>query len=207
MTETGMGMLMTTLPSKNAAAKIARKLVGERLAACVQLCAIESFYRWQGETVNEPETLLLIKTRMALFDAAIARIKELHPYTVPEIVGTEFRAAGHPGYFAWIDESTTARRRRNRWRKSPLRIKAASSGKTGKSRTGQVRAACGPERVRDRAHPADERKKQPSYVCTRSSVTWMQHMITHHGNGAGSSRVRLAICRYRCQTKARRRAP
>ena len=106
--KTGYGMLMTSLPSKNAAAKIARKLVGEKLAACVQLYGMESFYRWQGEIVNAPETLLMIKTRLALFDTAIARIKELHPGSLPEIVGTAFMA-GLPAYFSWIDESTTVK--------------------------------------------------------------------------------------------------
>jgi periplasmic divalent cation tolerance protein len=98
-------MLLTTLPSKNAAQKLARLLVGENLAACVQMSAIESVYRWQGEIVAAPETLLLIKTRVALFDTAIARIKEKHPYSVPEIVGTKF-TVGFQGYFDWIDEST-----------------------------------------------------------------------------------------------------
>jgi periplasmic divalent cation tolerance protein len=102
---TGYGMLLTTLPSKEAAADIARMLIDEKLAACVQLCAIESFYRWQGKIANEAETLLLIKTRTALFDATIARIKQVHPYTVPEIVGTGF-IAGFQGYFDWIDQST-----------------------------------------------------------------------------------------------------
>ena len=99
------GMLMTTLPSKNAAAKMARLLIEGKLAACVQLCGIESFYRWKGETVNASETLLLIKTRTALFEAAIAHIQQKHPYSVPEIVGTEF-TTGFKGYFDWIDEVT-----------------------------------------------------------------------------------------------------
>ena len=58
-----------------------------------------------GLQLYEPETLLLIKTRSALFDAAIARIKTLHPYSVPEIVATPF-AAGSKDYFAWIAQNT-----------------------------------------------------------------------------------------------------
>ncbi len=87
------------------AAKIAKLLIDEKLAACVQLLPIESFYVWQGKTQNETELLLLIKTRRALFDTAIARIKELHSYTVPEIVALPF-AAGFAGYLNWIDEVT-----------------------------------------------------------------------------------------------------
>jgi periplasmic divalent cation tolerance protein len=99
------GMLMTALPSRDAAAEIAKILVDEKLAACVQLMPIESFYRWDGKTQNETEVLLLVKTRTALFEAAIARIEAAHPYAVPEIVGLPF-TAGFKGYFGWIDEST-----------------------------------------------------------------------------------------------------
>ena len=99
------GMLLTSLPDADAARRIASLLVGEHLAACVQLSSIESFYRWEGRIANEPETLLLIKTRTALFKPAIARIKQVHPYSVPEIVGMPF-TAGFEGYFRWIDGST-----------------------------------------------------------------------------------------------------
>jgi periplasmic divalent cation tolerance protein len=99
------GLLLTALPSRDEAAKVAHLLIDERLAACVQLLPIESFYRWDGKTQNEAEVLLLIKTRTALFDAVIARIKAAHPYAVPEIVGLPF-TAGFAGYFGWIDEVT-----------------------------------------------------------------------------------------------------
>jgi periplasmic divalent cation tolerance protein len=99
------GVLMTALPSRDAAAAIAGLLIEEKLAACVQLLPIESFYRWDGKIQNEAEVLLLIKTRTALFDTAIARIKAAHPYVVPEIVGLPF-AAGFAGYFDWIDTVT-----------------------------------------------------------------------------------------------------
>ncbi|MES2471283.1 MAG: divalent-cation tolerance protein CutA [Pseudomonadota bacterium] len=99
------GMLLTTVPSRDEAARIANLLIDEKLAACVQLLPIESFYRWDGKTQNEAELLLLIKTRTALFENAIARIKAVHPYTVPQIVGTEF-LAGFKGYLDWIDDAT-----------------------------------------------------------------------------------------------------
>lgn len=99
------GVLLTALPSQEDARRLAALLVEERLAACVQLLPIESFYRWEGKVQNEAEVLLLIKTRTALFDTAIARIKAEHPYSVPEIVGWPF-SAGHLPYLNWIDAST-----------------------------------------------------------------------------------------------------
>ena len=101
------GVLLTTLPSQEGARRMARKLVEEKLAACVQLLPIESFYHWDGRIQNEGEVLLLIKNRTALFDAAIAAISAAHPYAVPEIVGWPF-SAGHLPYLQWIDESTSS---------------------------------------------------------------------------------------------------
>jgi periplasmic divalent cation tolerance protein len=97
--------MLTTTPSREEAQKIARLLIEEKLAACVQLVPIESFYFWQGETQNEAEVLLLIKTRTALFERVTARIKEVHSYTVPEIVAMPF-VAGFQGYFDWIGQAT-----------------------------------------------------------------------------------------------------
>ena len=99
------GVLLTTAPSRDKAAKIAKLLIDEKLAACVQLVPIESFYVWEGKTRNEAEVLLLVKTRTALFEAAMMRIKEVHPYSVPEIVGTQFLAGFKP-YLDWISEVT-----------------------------------------------------------------------------------------------------
>ena len=99
------GVLLTTLPGQEEARRIARLLVEEQLAACVQLMPIESFYRWEGKVQNEGEVLLMVKTRTSLFDAAMLRIRAEHPYTVPEIVGWPL-SAGHQPYFDWIGEST-----------------------------------------------------------------------------------------------------
>jgi periplasmic divalent cation tolerance protein len=99
------GVMLTTAPTREEAQTIAKLLIEEKLAACVQLLPIESFYVWQGKTQNEAEVLLLIKTRTVLFDTAIARIKAVHSYTVPEIVALPF-AAGFAGYLSWINEVT-----------------------------------------------------------------------------------------------------
>lgn len=100
------GMLLTTTPTREDAAKIAQLLIDEKLAACVQLLPIESFYFWQGKTQNEAELLLLVKTRKALFEKAIARIKAVHSYTVPEIIALPF-STGFAGYFQWINDNTS----------------------------------------------------------------------------------------------------
>jgi len=102
---TQYGVLLTTAPTREEAAKIANLLIDEKLAACVQLLPIESFYVWQGKTQNGTEVLLLVKTRAALFESAIARIKAVHSYSVPEIVAMPF-TAGFQGYFDWIDDVT-----------------------------------------------------------------------------------------------------
>jgi periplasmic divalent cation tolerance protein len=103
----GHGVLLTALPGKEDAGRIARLLVEEKLAACVQMMPIDSVYRWQGNICQEGEILLLVKTRTALFDTVIARIKTEHPYEMPQIVALPF-TAGFADYFAWIDDSTTA---------------------------------------------------------------------------------------------------
>jgi periplasmic divalent cation tolerance protein len=107
VTAADFGMMLTTLPTREEAVRLAKLLIEEKLAACVQLLPIESFYIWQGATQNDPEILLLIKTRTALFERTIARIKEVHPYSVPEIVALPF-TSGFAGYLGWIEDVTSA---------------------------------------------------------------------------------------------------
>ena len=102
---TGFGMVLTTVAVRDDGVRIAEALLAEKLAACVQMMPIESRYVWKGETHNEGELLLLVKTRASLFGAAIARIRALHPYEVPEIVACPF-AAGLPAYLDWIADNT-----------------------------------------------------------------------------------------------------
>lgn len=99
------GMLITTVSSRDDAIKIVEALLAAKLAACVQILPIQSYYTWKGETANEDELLLLIKTRTALFEEIIAEVKKIHPYETPEIVATDF-IAGLSDYFEWISEVT-----------------------------------------------------------------------------------------------------
>ena len=101
-------IVLTTLPADPAAAQtFARTLVGERLAACVSVQApMTSIYRWE-ETVEEaPEHQLTIKTTATRVAALIARIEELHPYDVPEILVLPV-AQGGDAYLRWIREMTS----------------------------------------------------------------------------------------------------
>lgn len=100
------GIVTTTLASKDDARRIADMLLAEHLAACVQLIGIESHYNWKKERASEPEVMLMAKTRTALFERVIARIKVLHPYETPEIVAQDFRAGFAP-YLDWIKTETS----------------------------------------------------------------------------------------------------
>lgn len=99
------GVVTTSVGTEADAARIADFLISEKLAACVQTMPIQSRYVWKGQMMREGEILLAAKTRVALFEDAIAAIKSLHPYETPEIVAASF-AAGFAGYFAWIDDAT-----------------------------------------------------------------------------------------------------
>ena len=95
-----------TAPSRDQAAEIARKLVEDRLAACVNIVGgMRSVYRWEGKIHEDEEVLCLVKTRPELLDALTARVRALHPYDVPEILAFEV-ADGTADYLAWLREST-----------------------------------------------------------------------------------------------------
>jgi len=95
--------IVTTTASREDAARIAQALVGERLAACVQVLGpIASTYRWQGAIETGQEWLCLIKSRGELYGRIEEAIRRLHPYEVPEILALPV-AAGSPAYLAWLD--------------------------------------------------------------------------------------------------------
>jgi len=95
-----------TAPSEETAAHIARSLVEDRLAACVQvLPGITSFYRWEGKIEEAAEWLILAKTTAERFDELKAKIESIHPYEIPEIVAVEV-ADGAQNYLKWVEEET-----------------------------------------------------------------------------------------------------
>jgi len=94
--------VLCTVPDATTGQKIARTVVHEGLAACVNLLpGITSVYRWQGEVQENTELLLLLKTRQERYPALEARIRELHPYQVPEIIAHKIEV-GFKNYLDWI---------------------------------------------------------------------------------------------------------
>ena len=99
-------LILVTTGSQEEGERIARALVDLRLAACVNIIpGLRSIYRWKGKIWDEGELLLLIKTRMALFQQVEGKIKELHSYEVPEIVAIPI-TRGSETYLNWLREST-----------------------------------------------------------------------------------------------------
>ena len=103
--EPEFGIVLTTVATPEDAQRLADGLLEQRLAACVQTLAIQSAYRWKGAVQREPEQLLLIKTRAALYPAVEAYLRAHHPYEVPEIVRVPI-AAGSPDYLRWLAAET-----------------------------------------------------------------------------------------------------
>lgn len=84
---------------------IARHLVDNGLAACVNIADIKSYYRWGGNYCEDPESLLIIKTTRERAVEAIAAIRDVHPYDLPEMIVLPV-VEGYPPYLAWVEEET-----------------------------------------------------------------------------------------------------
>jgi periplasmic divalent cation tolerance protein len=106
MSENAYIIIYCTVPDVSTADKITEKLIAERLVPCVNsIPDITSVYRWKGEICRDGELLLMMKTRLVLFDRICHEIKEIHPYEVPEIIATPLVLLSE-SYRAWIDENT-----------------------------------------------------------------------------------------------------
>ncbi|MGH9291768.1 MAG: divalent-cation tolerance protein CutA [Acidimicrobiales bacterium] len=98
-------VVLTTTSSRDEARQIARRLLEERLAACIQLLPVESIYTWQGKTIDDDEVLLVVKTRRDRYAQLERAIHDIHSYEVPEIVMVPLMG-GLATYLGWIDEAT-----------------------------------------------------------------------------------------------------
>ncbi|WP_019139695.1 divalent-cation tolerance protein CutA [Noviherbaspirillum massiliense] len=99
-------LVLTNLPDMQTAQAMARALVDQHLAACVNILpAVHSVYRWQGAVEEADEVTLLIKTQQVRYAELEAAIKSVHPYELPEIIALP-TSGGLPQYLAWIAQET-----------------------------------------------------------------------------------------------------
>ncbi|MGH8661960.1 MAG: divalent-cation tolerance protein CutA [Burkholderiales bacterium] len=100
-------IVLTSLPDREAAVRLARELVAKRLAACVNVLAeCTSVYRWKGAIEDAREVPVLIKTRGARFAEVQAAIRGLHPYELPEIIAVPV-VRGFDDYLQWVADETS----------------------------------------------------------------------------------------------------
>ena len=101
--------IITTVPTRILARKLARLLVAQKIAACVQIAGpIESVYHWKGKQEVTKEFLCSIKTRKSLFHVVERTIQRMHPYKVPEIIAVPVTAVSR-SYVLWLQKETRSR--------------------------------------------------------------------------------------------------
>jgi periplasmic divalent cation tolerance protein len=99
-------VVLTTMPDDERTDELARAIVDEQLAACVNVLApMMSTYRWKGAVEREAERQLVIKTTRGRLSALESRLRALHPYELPEFLVLTVEAAS-AGYAAWVTEQT-----------------------------------------------------------------------------------------------------
>lgn len=100
-------VVLITVPSMEEGEKIARSLVDNNLAACVNITpSVRSFFFWENKLCSEDEALLFVKSRKTLLDSIIAHVKGLHSYQVPEIIALPI-VGGYENYLRWVEEKTS----------------------------------------------------------------------------------------------------
>ncbi len=99
-------LALITASTTDEAARIGAVLVEERLAACVSIVpGVQSLFYWEGKARDEREALLIVKSRLPLFERLTTRVKSIHSYTVPEIIALPI-IAGSRDYLDWLHETT-----------------------------------------------------------------------------------------------------
>lgn len=100
-------LVLTNLPSRETAQDMARLLIEQRVAACVNLLPpCRSVYRWKGDVQTDEEHPVLIKTTRGRYAALEAAVRAAHPYELPEIIALPV-AAGFPAYLQWVADETS----------------------------------------------------------------------------------------------------
>ena len=101
-------LVLTNLPDRETAERLAGALIEKRVAACVNILApCSSVYRWKGAVQRDEEHPVLIKTTAERYPALEAAIRAAHPYELPEIIAVPIER-GLPAYLAWVDAETKA---------------------------------------------------------------------------------------------------
>jgi periplasmic divalent cation tolerance protein len=114
MNGTQVQMALMTAPSQEIAEQVVRALVDEGIVACGNILpGMVSIFRWEGEVQRETEVLVVFKTTFAEAPRLLARVPELHPYEVPELLLFPV-VAGHGPYLDWVVESVGERFERER---------------------------------------------------------------------------------------------
>jgi periplasmic divalent cation tolerance protein len=104
MSASGYQLVLTTCANIGLAEALARALVEDRLAACVNILpSMQSVYRWKGQIESASEQLLVIKTRTIDYASVQRRIGELHSYELPEVIAIPI-VGGLPAYLAWLED-------------------------------------------------------------------------------------------------------
>lgn len=98
------GVVLTTVASKEQGNAIAEALLTAKLAACINIFPVTSFYTWQGKTNCDAEWQLIIKTDLDLLSQLTAKIQSLHDYEVPEIIALPI-VSGSESYLNWLGSS------------------------------------------------------------------------------------------------------
>jgi len=98
-------LIITTFPETELARTAIHALVAEHLVACgTMIMGAESIFAWKGEIASSQETILFLKAPASCYPAIEQRLRQLHPYEVPEVVGLDI-SHGFPAYLEWIHES------------------------------------------------------------------------------------------------------
>lgn len=97
-------VVLSTCASAEEAERLARRVIDDRLAACVNvLSPVRSFYRWKGKIEDSAEWLLIIKSTRDKFDALRAALESAHTYELPEVIAIPI-VEGSPNYLSWIEQ-------------------------------------------------------------------------------------------------------
>lgn len=99
-------VVLITTSSTDEAKKIGNSLINKNLAACANIIpSVQSIFKWKGNICNESEVMIIVKTRLELFDELQSEVKELHSYEVPEIIALPI-ITGNENYLKWINGET-----------------------------------------------------------------------------------------------------